>query len=148
MFSLLRNDIENPSYKRGLALPGAMLIFYGLAFQIQSVESLKPDILKYGKWVCLVVAIFASFRAMAERRILREQNSNYVSMIDASVISLKWQAAAIGAGMINLLAVFLLLSQYRDIHLIDVIPAAFPLVLFILGTAYLRAAKRWVDDPH
>jgi len=108
MFSLLRNKIDKPSYKRGLMLTGFMLFFYGLAFQIHAVKSLAPDILEYALWASLGLAIITSFRAMAERRVLGN----------------------------------------NPLPIERIIFFGLPMGLFVLGAAYVNAAKRWSDDPH
>lgn len=147
MLSLLRSDIENPSYKRGLRLTSAMLISYGLAFQFHSVEDFAPDIFLYCKYVCLVLAIFISFRAMAERRHLREIDDAYVSMVDASVISAKWLIGAISAVILFTLILYFLSFKALSAPVTLIVSFTAPLGLFILGIGYAFAAKKWTDDP-
>ena len=148
MFSLLRNDIENPSYKRGLALTSAMLFFYGLAFQIHAVEFLAPDILEYAFWAALGLAIITSFRAMAERRVLSEARETYVSMIDPAVLTPKWKAIAIGATVMNCALIYGLFFRDHPTPVPKSLAAGLPLVLFVLSAAYMSAARGWVDDTH
>jgi len=148
MFSLLRNKIEDPSYKRGLALNSAMLISYGIAFQLQAIEGLAPDTLTLLKYIALAVAIIISFRAMAERRVLRETQDNYVSMLDASVISLPWQMAALGAWVFSGAIGYVLFFRGNPSPAGDVITFGLPLALFNFGAAYALAARNWVNDPH
>lgn len=147
MLSLLRSDIENPSYKRGLRLTSAMLISYGLAFQFHSLEELAPDILLYCKYICLALAIFISFRAMAERRHLREIDDVYVSMIDESVISARWLIGAISAVILFALILYFLSFKVSQAPFTLIVSFTAPLGLFILGIGYAFAAKKWTDDP-
>lgn len=148
MFSLLRNKIDKPSYKRGLMLTGFMLFFYGLAFQIHAVKSLAPDILEYALWASLGLAIITSFRAMAERRVLRETHENYVPMIDPSIIPTRWQIAAVGGWVLIGAVVYVLSLGNNPLPIERIIFFGLPMGLFVLGAAYVNAAKRWSDDPH
>lgn len=148
MFSLLRNKIDAPSYKRGLALNSAMLIFYGTAFQLQAIEMLAPNILTTLKYIALAVAIVISFRAMAERRVLRATQENYVSMLDQSVISSRWQIMALGAWVLSGGAGYILFFHGNPSPAGDIITFGLPLALFILGAAYAVAARNWRDDAY
>ena len=148
MFSLLSNKIETPSYKRGLALNSSMLIFYGIAFQLNALESLAPDILTIFKYISLALAIVISFRAMAERRVLYETQENYLSMIDKSVIPTHWQVMALGSWAASGAIVYMLFLRGADVSAVQVLTFGLPIAAFIMAAAYAIAAKNWRDETH
>ena len=148
MFSLLRNKVEAPSYKRGLTLTSAMLIFYGLTFQVFTVESLEPEFLSILKYMLWGIAIVLTFRARAERRALSENNGNYISMMDKSVVSLRWQILAFGMWGLSGAIIHLLFFRNTPFTVSHVIIIGLPFALFVLAAAYANAAKNWTHDSH
>lgn len=148
MFSLLRNKVEAPTYKRGLTLTSAMLMFYGIAFLLHTIEALAPDTLSMVKYAVLAIAIILSFRAMAERRVLRETQESYVSMLNKSVISFRWLTMAACVWSLSgavAYVVFLRGSLRPGEHAITF---GLSFALFVLAAAYANAAKNWTHDSH
>lgn len=142
MLTLLRNPVDNPSYKRGLYLTCAMLWLYAATFLFAAFEPWGGKFVSYGKLICLGLAVFISLRAMSERRVLREKRNNYVPMMDNSILPASWQLSAVVSGGILFTLTYMALG-------VDYIQIAFHVFVVgaaaILGLAYLLAAKRWMD---
>jgi disulfide bond formation protein DsbB len=143
MISLLRNPVSNPSYKRGLRLTGAMLGLYGLTFAFALFELFTPKFIGILKLICLGLAAFLALRAMSERRVLREQSSTYVSMLDKSVLPFKWQISSLIVGGLFAIFTYRVLGSEFPQLLVHAFAAG---VLIVLSAAYFNAAKNFVDD--
>ncbi len=143
MLTLLRNPVDNPSYKRGLFLTGAMLCLYSATFLLAAIEPWVREFVASGKLICLALAAFLALRAMSERRVLREQKTNYLSMLDKSILPLSWQIGSVLVGGALAACVYAVLGQAYVQNALHAFAAGAALVL---GIAYVFAAKRWHDN--
>jgi len=138
MLTLLRNPVENPSYKRGLLLTCAMLWLYGATFLLAAIEPWLGKFASNGKLVCLGLDAFVSLRAMSERRVLREQNGNYVSMIDKSILPTAWPVSAFLCGSLLCVAAYLKFGASQGQIAFHFFVVG---VTLVLGAAYFKASK-------
>ena len=144
MLSLLRNDIKEPSYQRGLRLVAWMLFLYAIAIIVDFMDDRGNELAEYGKYAAVFLAAFCAFRAMAERRALSTDNPDYVSILDSSIISRLWLGSSIVMALTAAYGVYpadsLGLGSGRALHQFMIAVCVF---LMALGCGYLRAARRW-----